>query len=104
MTVLDRAHFEHMTGGDRALQAEVIGLFRAQADGWRTRLNETADWRGAAHTLKGSARGIGLAPLAAACEAAEGASDVDAPATLERVRAELERALSALDQFVADAR
>ena len=104
MTVLDRAHFEHMTGGDCALQAEVIGLFRAQADGWRTKLNETADWRGAAHTLKGSARGIGLAPLAAACEAAEAASEADAPAALERVRAELEQALSALDQFVADAR
>ncbi len=104
MTVLDRAHFEHMTGGDRGLQTEVIGLFRAQADGWRARLSEGADWRSAAHTLKGSARGIGLARLAAACEAAETAPDGETPAALASVRTELDHALAALDQFAADAR
>jgi HPt (histidine-containing phosphotransfer) domain-containing protein len=104
MTILDRAHFEHMTGGDRALQTEVIGLFRGQAESWRAALAPGADWRDAAHTLKGSARGIGLASLAAACEAAEAAPDGEAAAALARVRAELERALEELDQFVADAR
>ena len=35
MLVLDRAHFDHMTGADRALQLEVLGLFRMQVEGWR---------------------------------------------------------------------
>ena len=38
MLVLDRAHFDHMTAGDRALQIEVLGLFRQQVEAWRTRL------------------------------------------------------------------
>lgn len=103
MLVLDRAHFDHMTGGDRALQAEVIGLFVGQAEGWKAALAAESDWRGAAHTLKGSARGIGLAALAAACEAAETAPETEAGAALERVRAALDEALTALDQFVTDA-
>ena len=32
MLVLDRTHFDHMTGADRALQIEVLGLFRMQVD------------------------------------------------------------------------
>lgn len=100
MSVLDRAHFEHMTGGDRALQAEVIGLFVQQAERWKTTLTaDEPDWRSAAHTLKGSARGIGLFDLANACEAAEAAPDAEAAAALARVRDELGEALKALDQF-----
>lgn len=103
MLVLDRAHFDHMTGADRALQAEVAGLFRAQADAWRAACAGGERWREAVHTLKGSARGIGLAALAAACEAAEQAHEAARDAALARVRAALEEALSALDQFAADA-
>ena len=99
MLVLDRAHFQHMTGGDAALQLEVLGLFRDQAAGWEAALAAGADWRAAAHTLKGSARGIGLSRLAAACEAAEHQGE---PA-LAQVRAALREALTALDQFAADA-
>jgi HPt (histidine-containing phosphotransfer) domain-containing protein len=102
MSVLDRAHFDHMTGADRALQAEVVDLFRAQVVGWRTAFAAGEGWRGAAHTLKGSARGIGLADLAAACEAAETAGDAEAEPALARVRAALEEALAALEQFAAD--
>lgn len=99
--ILDRAHFDHMTGADRALQLEVLQLFRDQADGWRTGLAAAANWRDAAHTLKGSARGIGLTRLATACEAAETAADPGAALAL--VQAALTEALSALDQFAAEA-
>ncbi len=75
MLVLDRAHFDHMTGGDRTLQIEVLELFRGQVANWRAHLASGEGWREAAHTLKGSARGIGLNALAAACEAAETASE-----------------------------
>jgi HPt (histidine-containing phosphotransfer) domain-containing protein len=102
MLVLDRAHFDHMTGGDRALQIEVLGLFQQQVANWRARLVSGADWRDAAHTLKGSARGIGLNALAAACEAAEAAADDARPAALANVQVALEAALGELERFAAD--
>jgi len=101
MTLLDRAHFDAMTGGDRSLQLEVLGLFRAQVAGWDDALAAGSDWRTAAHTMKGSARGIGLTALALACEDAERA-ETPGPA-LARVRAALAEALTALDQFAAEA-
>lgn len=103
MTVLDRAHFDHMTGADRALQLEVLGLFRAQVDGWEAAFTRGQAWREAVHTLKGSARGIGFAALAVACEAAEQAPESEHDAALERVRAALHEALAALEQFAAEA-
>lgn len=103
MMVLDRAHFDHMTGADRALQNEVVGLFRAQAQGWAAACEGAQDWRAAVHTLKGSARGIGLTVLAAACEAAESAPEPESLAALAHVRAALAEALAALEQFAAEA-
>jgi len=98
MLVLDHAHFQHMTGGDAALQREVAGLFRDQVAGWEAAL-AAGEWRIAVHTLKGSARGIGLSKLAAACEAAE----AEGEGALPQVRLALSEALAALDQFAADA-
>lgn len=103
MSVFDRSHFNRMTGGDRGLQREVLGLFRAQVESWTAALQSDAAWRTAAHTLKGSARGIGFHALAAACEAAEAASESNRPAALARVRAALAESLVALEQFAADA-
>mgnify|MGYP003576245565 CR=1 FL=1 len=103
MTVLDRAHFDHMTGADRALQAEVVGLFRLQAEGWAAACDGAEDWRAAVHTIKGSARGIGLTALATACEAVETAPETESLTVLAGVRAALTEALAALDQFAAEA-
>jgi HPt (histidine-containing phosphotransfer) domain-containing protein len=102
MIVLDRAHFDHMTGADRALQLEVLGLFRGQVEGWRAAFAGAGDWRSAVHTMKGSARGIGLNALAEACEAAENAAESERTDALESVRAALLEALSALEQFAAE--
>lgn len=101
MLILDRAHFDHMTGADRPLQIEVLGLFRMQVEGWSAAMASAGGWREAVHTLKGSARGIGLTALAAACEAAETAEDSEAG--LAAVRAALHEALGALEQFAAEA-
>ncbi len=101
MPVLDRVHFDHMTGADRALQLEVVGLFRMQVEGWSAAMASAGGWREAVHTLKGSARGIGLGALAAACEAAE-TSEESEPA-LAQVRMALDEALGALEQFAAEA-
>lgn len=95
----DPAHFAHMTGGDAELQREIIGLFRGQVTAWEAALapmSPAANWRDVAHTLKGSARGIGLWALAEACERAEAESDDTARAGLERLHAALIEALAAL--------
>jgi HPt (histidine-containing phosphotransfer) domain-containing protein len=102
MLVLDRAHFDHMTGADRALQVEILGLFRMQVEGWTAALGAEG-WSQAVHTLKGSARGIGLNALAAACEAAEAAPEAGRAAALAQVRTTLDEALAALEQFAAAA-
>lgn len=100
--ILDRAHFDMMTASDRGLQLEVLGLFRVQVEGWRNAF-DAADWRAAVHTVKGSARGIGLTALAAACEAAEAAAEGERAAAMQSVRAALNDALAALEQFAAEA-
>jgi HPt (histidine-containing phosphotransfer) domain-containing protein len=75
--VVDRAHLERMTGGDQELALEVLGLFREQVELWSKLLQpgtETADWGNAAHSVKGSARGIGAWHLGELCGQAEEAS------------------------------
>lgn len=101
--ILDRAHFDAMTGADRALQHEVLGLFKAQVEGWRAAFGAAESWRVAVHTLKGSARGIGLHALASACEAAEKADEAGRAAALAQVNAALDEALAAMEQFAAEA-
>ncbi len=53
--------------------------------------------------MKGSARGIGLTALAAACERAEIATDDERAAAMGAVRQALAEALGALEQFAAEA-
>jgi HPt (histidine-containing phosphotransfer) domain-containing protein len=71
---IDLAHLRRYTLGDKALEAEVLGLFMAQLPqtiaSLRTAENER-DWKIAAHTLKGSSRAVGawrIATLAAEAE------------------------------------
>jgi HPt (histidine-containing phosphotransfer) domain-containing protein len=70
---IDLVHLSRMTFGDRSLEREVLSLFDRQAGILVTRM-ETAS-PGAvptlAHTLTGSARGIGAWRVARAAEALE---------------------------------
>jgi HPt (histidine-containing phosphotransfer) domain-containing protein len=109
--VLDNDHFRNMTGDDTALQAEIVALFRGQAPLWERLLTPDAPihtWRDTLHTVKGSARGLGLWRLAEACEIAEIATQACAPDSrtigheLARVRAALSEALTALPEFPAN--
>lgn len=93
--IFDRAHFDHMTGADAGLQTEILGLFRGQVAAWRDGLRlDAPGWADTVHTLKGSARGIGLMRLAAACERAE---EDASEAALVDLRATLDATLAALD-------
>lgn len=69
--VLDRDFLRRAAYDDVALMQEVLGLFRNQIDVWAPFFDmghDPAMWRNAAHSLKGSARGVGAVALARSCE------------------------------------
>jgi HPt (histidine-containing phosphotransfer) domain-containing protein len=70
---IDLAHLARMTLGERRLEAEVLALFDRQAEVLLARMREATPKAVAAfaHTLKGSARGIGAWRVAAAADAVE---------------------------------
>ena len=72
-TAIDRSHLARMTFGDRDLEREVLSLFDRQAAMLieRMRGSEPAAIATLAHTLKGSAAGIGAARVARSADAAE---------------------------------
>jgi HPt (histidine-containing phosphotransfer) domain-containing protein len=71
--VIDRVHLAQMTLGDRNLERELLRLFEQQAGLLiaRMRSSEPAAVAALAHTLKGSALGIGAPDVAEAAAAAE---------------------------------
>lgn len=75
--VVDLAHLARYTGGDAALNAEILRLFDGQASELVVQLKSILDardaksWKAAVHTLKGAARGIGAFGLGDAAAAAE---------------------------------
>jgi HPt (histidine-containing phosphotransfer) domain-containing protein len=68
--VVDMEHLARYTGGDVALNAEVLRLFDSQANVLVARLRSILDardaksWKEVTHTLKGAARGIGAFAMA----------------------------------------
>lgn len=78
--LFDRAHLGRYTGGDHALEVELVGLMCDQAERCIERMGQASDakeFHDAAHTLKGAARGVGAFALAAACERAEEAPEAE---------------------------
>ena len=74
-TVIDETHLERMTLGDRRLEREVLELFVRQTTIILGRIvgADPAMAAASAHTLKGSARGIGAWRVARAAELVESA-------------------------------
>ncbi|RAI40159.1 Hpt domain-containing protein [Rhodoplanes roseus] len=72
---IDRVHLFRMTLGDRRLQAEVLDLFDQQIAILVARMDTAppAAMATLAHTLKGSARGVGAWGVVRAAEAIEAA-------------------------------
>lgn len=74
---VDLEHLSRYTGGDQALNSEVLCLFDNQVTDMVDKLNtilearDTKAWREVTHTLKGAARGIGAFRFADAAAAAE---------------------------------
>jgi HPt (histidine-containing phosphotransfer) domain-containing protein len=92
---IDHVHLERMTLGDRSLEREVLEIFVRQTALTLQRIAGASPARtaAAAHTLKGSARGIGAWRVAEAAERLEQAATgvADAAALLAAI-VELEAA------------
>jgi HPt (histidine-containing phosphotransfer) domain-containing protein len=75
-TSIDQVHLERMTLGDRSLEREVLEIFARQTAMTLERIAGAGPARtaAAAHTLKGSARGIGAWRVAQAAERLEPAA------------------------------
>jgi HPt (histidine-containing phosphotransfer) domain-containing protein len=94
-TVIDETHLERMTLGDRKLEREVLELFVRQTTIMLGRIvgGEPVLAAAAAHTLKGSARGIGAWRVAHAAELVESAAAGEgAPSAMEEAVTELKAA------------
>jgi HPt (histidine-containing phosphotransfer) domain-containing protein len=95
---IDLVHLARMTFGDRSLEREVLQLFDRQSALLIARMRNCAPGGVAAiaHTLKGSARGIGAWRVARAAEAVELAGDAGAADALERLAAATEETCAAI--------
>ena len=102
---IDREHLARMTLGERSLEREVLALFDRQADMLVGRMGKSAPEvaAAAAHTLKGSARGIGAWRVASAAEAVELAAAGPASeykSTLGTIRAAVDEAKAAIAEML----
>jgi HPt (histidine-containing phosphotransfer) domain-containing protein len=81
---IDLVHLARMTLGDRGLEREVLQLFDRQSTMLLARLRQgpPATAAALAHTIKGSARGIGAGRVACAAEAVEAATATGSEAAL----------------------
>jgi HPt (histidine-containing phosphotransfer) domain-containing protein len=95
---IDQTHLKRMTYGDSGLEQELLQLFDRQAEILiaRMRMSDPAAVATLAHTLKGSASGIGAGAVAQAAQAAEAAAACSP--------AELGTALDELTRVVGEAR
>lgn len=81
---IDLDHLSRMTLGERSLEREVLALFVRQAEILIAKMHAAnlAAAAAAAHTLKGSALGIGAWPVARAAEAVEQAGEAELAAAI----------------------
>ncbi len=106
---VDLVHLAKYTMGNRELEHEVLTLFTKQSLIYLDRLRDAADqqtWREAAHTLKGSARGIGawqVADVVASLELhAADKAQKEKQRLVENLREVVGEANDFIDQLLAD--
>ena len=101
---IDRAHLARMTGGERALEREVLQLFAMQVGILSGRMQgaQPTEIGAFAHTLCGSARGIGAWRVAQAAELVErtAAAGCDMAAARERLTRAIGEANAAIAELV----
>jgi len=99
---IDLVHLARMTLGERSLEREVLQLFDRQSTLLLARMRSAAP-AGVltlAHTLKGSARGIGAWRVARAAEALETADAAATGAALEALSAATDEARAVIAELL----
>jgi hypothetical protein len=103
-SVIDREHLSRMTLGDRGLEREVLELFVRQTTIMLARMAGAAPAlvAASAHTLTGSARGIGAWRVACAAERLEttAAKDTDMNGAIDELAAASAEARSAIVEML----
>ena len=108
---LDLSHLARYTGGDRALNAEILKLFDNQVSqmvGQLLSVLESRDsrkWREVTHTIKGAARGVGAYAMGEAAAEAEpvdpGTQHDRAMEVIEALRVEGEAVQAFIAEYLA---
>lgn len=102
---IDLMHLGRMTLGEKSLEAEVLVLFDRQAGMLFARMDNAQPAAAAAfaHTIKGSARGIGAWRVAEAAEAVERAAggSADLAATIAGLAVAIDEAREAIEDLLA---
>jgi HPt (histidine-containing phosphotransfer) domain-containing protein len=96
---IDLDHLRRVTLGDRSLEREILALFVRQAGSMLARMEEIAPsprTAAAAHTLKGSALGIGAWSVARSADAVERGGEGDFTAAVQAAAAAVDEARSAI--------
>jgi HPt (histidine-containing phosphotransfer) domain-containing protein len=111
-TPIDLEHLARYTGGERALNAEILKLFDGQVTDMVGQLNAVIEardakrWREIAHTIKGAARGVGafgMGEAAAAAEPIDPANAEKARAAVDALQAEAETVRGFIQKYLAAA-
>lgn len=105
LPTIDLAHLARMTIGDRSLEGEVLELFDRQAEILLARMRRLPprEVAGFAHTLTGSARGIGAWQVAEAAETVERAArgeQSDLAGAVARLTAAVGEARAAISELL----
>ena len=104
--VIDLDHLARMTGGDQRLAREVLGLFAVQCDILLARMRGAPSKLACAlaHTLNGSARGIGAWAVTEAAERVEriAAGTGDIADAVERLAAVTAQTRAAIKDIARD--
>ena len=104
-TAIDLEHLARYTGGERALNEEVLRLFDGQITHMVSELHrllasrDTKRWREVAHSIKGAARGVGAFAMGDLAALAEPINPADAPAAKDLI-AKLEREAETVRAFI----
>ena len=105
---IDLAHLARYTGGDKALNAEILKLFDGQVTEMVGQLRgvlaarDTKRWKEITHTIKGAARGVGAFAFGEAAAAAEPVDVTIAQTRAEEVIDALSREGHAVQLFIAE--
>ena len=105
---IDLDHLARYTGGDKALNAEILRLFDGQVTEMVGQLRgilqarDTKRWREVTHTIKGAARGVGAFGMGEAAAAAEPVDPVMAQDRAEEAIDVLAREGHAVQLFIAE--